>query len=87
VRGFQPLKIIHNKMHRNSITAILAIILFFGLSLIHQAVGQDKGLDINIDLSPNPAWYEQTWLLVAAGAAVFILILVAILKNNGKKLG
>ncbi|SEG32628.1 hypothetical protein [Algoriphagus boritolerans] len=74
-------------MKRNSISAFLALSLFFGLSLIHQAVGQDKGLDIKIDLSPEPVWYEQTWLLVAAGAAVFVLILVAILKNNGKKTG
>lgn len=74
-------------MKRNSISAFLALSLFFGLSLIHQAVGQDKGLDIKIDLSPEPVWYQQTWLLVAAGAAIFILILVAILKNNGKKIG
>lgn len=74
-------------MKRNSISAFLALSFFFGLSLIHQAVGQDKGLDIKIDLSPEPVWYQQTWLLVAAGVAVFILILVAILKNNGKKIG
>lgn len=55
--------------------------------VIQGAVAQDKGLDIDIDLSPEPQWYEQTWLLVAAGAAVFILILVAILKNNGRKVG
>lgn len=55
--------------------------------VIQGAIAQDKGLDIDIDLSPEPAWYEQTWLLVAAGAAVFVLILVAILKNNGKKIG
>ena len=53
--------------------------------VIQGAIAQDKGLDIEIDLSPEPEWYEQTWLLVAAGAAVFILILVAILKNNGRK--
>lgn len=74
-------------MKRNSISVILGLVLFFGLSLIHKAVGQDKGLDIDIDLGRDPVWYEQTWLLVAAGAAVFILILVAILKNNGKKIG
>ncbi len=62
--------------------------LFLMAMLIVQGVmAQDKGLDIDIDLSPEPVWYEQTWLLVAAGAAVFILILVAILKNNGKKIG
>lgn len=72
-------------MKKNSISAFLAIILSFGLSIVHKAVGQDKGLDI--DLSPEPVWYEQTWLIVAAGAAVFVLVLVAILKNNGKKIG
>lgn len=55
--------------------------------VIQGAIAQDKGLDIEIDLSPEPEWYEQTWLLVAAGAAVFVLILVAILKNNGRKVG
>ncbi|RIW18579.1 hypothetical protein D0X99_02520 [Algoriphagus lacus] len=68
-------------------TIQLAALLFFGLVITQQVQAQDKGLDIKIDLSPEPVWYEQTWLLVAAGAAVFILILVAILKNNGKKIG
>jgi hypothetical protein len=68
-------------------TIQLAVIAFLGLMIIQQVKAQDKGLDIKIDLSPEPVWYEQTWILVAAGAAVFILILVAILKNNGKKLG
>jgi len=74
-------------MKRNSISVILGLVLFIGLSLIHKAAGQGKGLDIDIDLGREPVWYEQTWLLVAAGAAVFILVLVAILKNNGKKIG
>lgn len=65
----------------------IASVLLFGLALIQPVLAQDKGLDIKIDLSPEPVWYEQTWLLVAAGAAIFILILVAILKNNGKKIG
>jgi len=62
--------------------------LFLMAILVVQGVmAQDKGLDIDIDLSPEPVWYEQTWLLVAGGAAIFILILVAILKNNGKRIG
>lgn len=65
----------------------LATALFSGLALINSVLAQDKDLDIKIDLSPEPVWYEQTWLIVAGGAAVFILILVAILKNNGKKIG
>ncbi len=62
-------------------------LFLMAMLLVQGAFAQDKGLDIKIDLSPEPMWYEQTWLLVAAGAAVFILILVAILKNNGKKIG
>jgi hypothetical protein len=74
-------------MKPSKITTFLAMSLIMGLGLIQGAFAQDKGLDIKIDLSPEPVWYQQTWLLVAAGAAVFILILVAILKNNGKKIG
>jgi|OpeIllAssembly_1097287.scaffolds.fasta_scaffold1030639_1 hypothetical protein len=73
----KPYKIIAN---------VLPLFLMVMLA-VQGAFAQDKGLDIDIDLSPEPVWYEQTWLLVAAGAAVFILILVAILKNNGKKIG
>lgn len=62
-------------------------LFLMAMLLVQGAFTQDKGLDIKIDLSPEPVWYEQTWLLVAAGAAVFVLILVAILKNNGKKVG
>lgn len=65
----------------------LATALFSGLALFNSVLAQDKDLEIKIDLSPEPVWYEQTWLIVAGGAAVFILILVAILKNNGKKAG
>lgn len=74
-------------MKPSKITTFLAMSFIMGLGLFQGAFAQDKGLDIKIDLSPEPVWYQQTWLLVAAGAAVFILILVAILKNNGKKIG
>ncbi len=62
-------------------------LILMAMVTVQGAIAQDKGLDIDIDLSPEPVWYEQTWLLVAAGAAVFVLILVAILKNNGKRVG
>ena len=68
------------KLFANALSLFLMAML-----TVQGAFAQDKGLDIDIDLSPEPVWYEQTWLLVAAGAAVFVLILVAILKNNGKK--
>lgn len=74
-------------MKASKIVSLLTLVLFLGLVNLQLALAQDKGLDIKIDLSPEPVWYEQTWLIVAGGAAIFILILVAILKNNGKKIG
>ncbi|WP_439488951.1 hypothetical protein [Algoriphagus sp.] len=41
---------------------------------------QDGGLDIDIDLG-KPEWYEQPWVWVV-GAAIFILILVALLRKK-----
>ncbi len=43
---------------------------------------QDKGIDVNIDINKKNEWYRQPWVWVV-GAAVFILLLVAILR--GKK--
>jgi hypothetical protein len=74
-------------MNPNKVIARIVPSFLMVMLVIQGAIAQNKGLDIDIDLSPEPEWYEQTWLLVAAGAAVFILILVAILKNNGRKVG
>lgn len=64
---------------------MLGLAMLLALSLIHRAVGQTKGLNIEIDLSPEPVWYEQTWVIVALFVALFILILFAILRSNRKK--
>lgn len=74
-------------MNPNKVIARIVSSFLMVMLVIQGAIAQNKGLDIDIDLSPEPEWYEQTWLLVAAGAAVFVLILVAILKNNGRKVG
>ncbi|UZD22027.1 hypothetical protein PBT90_00955 [Algoriphagus halophytocola] len=44
------------------------------------AFAQDGGLDIDVDLG-KPEWYEQPWVWVVGGA-VFILILVALLRKK-----
>ncbi|WP_111669334.1 hypothetical protein [Algoriphagus litoralis] len=71
-------------MKRNSISIILGLALLLALSLIHQAAGQNKGLNIDIDLNTEPAWYEQPWVIVALCTAVLIVILFAFLKRNRK---
>jgi hypothetical protein len=54
----------------------------FGLSYL-PAIGQDKKVDIDIDVDKDPVWYQQPWAWVL-GAAIFILLLVALLRG-GKK--
>lgn len=50
-----------------------------------QSWAQDKGVDVDITVNKkNSIWYQQPWVWIV-GAAVFILLLVAILKGSGKK--
>ncbi|WP_149527540.1 hypothetical protein [Sphingobacterium hotanense] len=61
----------------------IAFIMFILMSA--QAFAQEKGLDINVDIDKGDggAFYTKPWVWVI-GAAVFILLLVAILRG-GKK--
>ncbi len=47
------------------------------------AWAQDKGLDIDVDIDKGGDWYANpiVWII---GGAVFILLLVALLKNGNK---
>ena len=56
-----------------------ALLTFFIL-LSCSLSAQDGGLDIDIDVDKKE-WYEQPWAWVV-GAAVFILLLVAILRGG-----
>jgi hypothetical protein len=58
----------------------------FLLSLIQTAVwAQDGGADINVKISKDDGeWYTKPWVWVV-GAAVFILLLVAILRGGNNK--
>ena len=42
---------------------------------------QDKKIDVDIDVNHHDQWYRQTWVWVV-GAAVFILLLVALLRSR-----
>ena len=46
------------------------------------AWAQDKGAEVNVKISKdNDNWYAQPWVWIV-GAAVFILLLVALLRGN-----
>ena len=59
--------------------------LFVILSLIFFSVAtaQDKQVEIDIGVNKEPVWYQQPWTWVV-GAAIFILLLVAILRGSKK---
>ena len=61
--------------------------MFFLLATIValQSWGQDKGLDVDIDVNKKDSnWYAQPWVWIVGGA-VFIIILVALLRGSGGK--
>jgi uncharacterized membrane protein len=46
---------------------------------------QEKDIKVDIDVDKGDSnWYQQPWVWVV-GAAVFIIIIVAILKGSGRK--
>jgi|GEM_PF-1583744 len=57
------------------------ILMVFTLSV---AWAQDKGIDINVDVGKKGGnWYNNP-IVYVAGAAVFILLLVALLRSGNK---
>lgn len=55
-------------------------VMFFSFVAL-AAFAQEKTLDVDIDVKKESAWYEQPWSWVV-GAAIFILLLVAILRGG-----
>lgn len=66
---------------RNMVTKMLS--LFTLLLITTFAHAQDKAVDINVDLNKGGNWYANpiVWVI---GAAVFILLLVALLRGDKK---
>ena len=58
------------------------ILLSSFLSVVSFA--QDKGIDVDINVKKEQAWYQNpiVWVI---GGAVFILLLVALLRGGAKK--
>lgn len=61
---------------------LLFVSLFFSL----YSFAQDKKIDVNINTKPDNGgnFFMQPWVWVVGGA-VFILLLIALLRNNSSK--
>ena len=67
---------------------IFRTVLFFLLTLVVAlptlAQDQGKDVDVNINVKGDSQWYQQPWVWIV-GAAVFILLLIALLRGSGSK--
>ena len=70
------------KTIRQTYFRIALALLFSFISLVSFA--QDKGLDVDINVNKENEWYQQTWVWIVGGA-IFVLLLVALLRGNAKK--
>ena len=60
---------------------VLSTVFFFQTL----AWAQDKKVDVDISVGKKESdWYQQPWVWVVGGA-IFLLILVGLLKGGGKK--
>ncbi|MGK2863502.1 MAG: hypothetical protein ACSLE0_16340 [Chitinophagaceae bacterium] len=72
------------KMIRQSYVRITIALMLSFVSLLSFA--QDKGLDVDINIKKDNEWYQQPWMWVIGGA-IFILLLVALLRSGSAKKG
>jgi hypothetical protein len=73
----------------NTISNIMArttfIIAGFFISLV--CIAQEKSADVKVDINTDKGggnWYAQPWVWVIGGA-VFVLLLVALLRGNSRE--
>ena len=71
------------KIISNTLARITALVAFFLLSLKSYAQDKDVGVDVNIKKDAGD-WYTSPWVWVV-GAAVFILLLVALTRGSGRR--
>jgi hypothetical protein len=58
--------------------------LFSTMVALAQGNGGGKDIDVNINTKGDSAWYASPWVWVV-GAAVFILLLVALTRGNSRR--
>lgn len=70
---------------KNWLSKKITFLLFGVLSTIYLFAQDDKKLDVDISVNKDNAnWYQQPWVWIVGGA-VFILLLVAMMRGSGKK--
>jgi hypothetical protein len=65
---------------------IIKSVSFLLMSMVVSVLtfAQDKGLDVDINVKKDSEWYQQPWVWIIGGA-VFILLLVALLRGGERR--
>ena len=64
-------------------TAVMSFLGILMLCLV-QTVALANGPDINVKVEKKGDWYAQPWVWIVGGA-VFLLLLVALMRGGGKR--
>jgi hypothetical protein len=80
------IKIIFMKNGLRLVTSYFQKLLLMFMAVLFNAIAfaQDKKVDINISTNKNNGFWGSPWVWVI-GAAVFILLLVAILRGGSRR--
>ncbi|MGZ5191451.1 MAG: hypothetical protein ACXWCZ_10555 [Flavisolibacter sp.] len=74
----------NSKIAIREISQRITLITFTFLIFLSNVISQDKKVEIDIGVNREPVWYQQPWAWIV-GAAIFILLLVALLRGGKKK--
>jgi hypothetical protein len=64
--------------------ALFTFYAAFFSTMVALAQDADKKVDINVNTKGDSAWYASPWVWIV-GAAVFILLLVALTRGSGRR--
>ncbi len=67
-----------------TLMSLVAILTAFALSVKSFAQSVPDKVEVDVDAGGDAVWYGQPWVWVV-GIAVFIVIIVAITRNNNSK--
>ncbi len=71
-------------MKKSLMNAVNRISLFIAAMLMNvMAMAQEAGMDVNVNVNRGGGWYANPWVWIV-GAAIFILLLVAIVRGGGR---
>lgn len=62
----------------------ISMLFFAAMTSLAVLAQENKDVDINVNLKKGNDWYTQPWVWVVGGA-VFILLLVALLRSGSRR--